>query len=171
MATIAPQSKALYEEIPAFPPEIPIHTINVDKLSESITITGKKKVTVIESGLGTGKTTLACDYLRSTEGSCLVVSTRRFFTTATKPDFESKTGRVFQTYMDEMTWANNPDNYIVQAESLHHVCRDYDVLVLDEITTFIKQFDSKLHGERLFDNRLALTTLISYAKKVICSTV
>jgi hypothetical protein len=41
---------------------------------------------------------------------------------------------------------------IIQCESLHKLIRTYDIVILDEITSTISQFNSKFHKENLIVN-------------------
>jgi hypothetical protein len=61
----------------------------------------------------------------------------------------------------------NENLIIIQCKLLHKLKQTYDIIIFDEITSIISQFDSKLHKENLKMNYKIFINLVSMAKNTI----
>jgi len=145
--------------------------LDVDCTNGSITpIADYKRIQIIKARTGLGKTTTVKNYIN--ENSLDIKSIA--FLTAKKS---------LASWMDEYSNDNLNDrkvynymkdniadksNIIVQAESLWKVKGTYEVTVIDEITSFLEEMDSGLHGDKLDFNRDKLMMLLLSSRQVIC---
>lgn len=127
------------------------------------------KIQLICAAMGGGKTTALIDYLRALlqkYGSILILCSKRSYAIFAELLMNTHLPNIkFVCYLDESI--KNEQYAIVQAESLHKVDRHYDVVIIDELTSFLAQMNSGLHGMYLQDNREKFEHLIRNAERVV----
>lgn len=131
-----------------------------------------KKILLIKSQMGTGKTELVCDYLNKFKPHrVLWISTRQTYSLNINERLKSYG---FVNYLDDKeNWIYKP-KVIVQLESLTKLekaykIRSYDLVVLDEIESILYHFDSDtiaLKSSQTFDLMYMLCK--STKTKIIC---
>ncbi|ANC96528.1 DNA replication origin-binding helicase [macacine betaherpesvirus 9] len=123
------------------------HNINVYLQKKSMVSfkTFSEKIKIIRAPMGSGKTSALIDFLNTipdTE-SVLVISCRKTFAVELLNRFKKHNLNDFYLYSDIKDRQIKKRKLIIQVESLHRVSENYDVLILDEIMSIIKQFYSK----------------------------
>ena len=129
---------------------------------------------MLKSIMGSGKTKVLIDFLRQSINnklSTLVLSMRRTYANSIETDLNSIDPNViFANYLDEnLPNKLNFSNCILGAESMNRVdeADDFNTLVMDECTSFLKQMYSPFHSENLFHHRELLEKFIKKAKYII----
>jgi len=140
--------------------------INEEYLTE---LSLDKKRQIICSPKNTGKTTQMIKFIKAGMMSGEIksmawLSTRIKYARSIKSVLEASNIPV-TLYLGNNI-ANDPF-VIVGMESIHLLTRDYDLVVIDEVTSVLKQMDSGLHKGNLFINRLSLETCIRMSKYLI----
>lgn len=133
----------------------------------------------IWSRMGSGKTQALLKYLITVTNlfpSVIIVTSKQSYATFIKTSIDKVLEKdrnnkalqklKFVNYLEGNV--RDADFIIVQAESLFKVNRPYDIVIIDECTSFLKQMDSKLHGVNLMDNRDKFDHLIRDAKRIVC---
>lgn len=122
-------------------------------------------ITVIESPLGTGKTTAIIDEIKKTNPeTILFVMFRRSLTNNLLGKLDNMD---FSNYLN-ITGKITHNRVLIQVESLHRLNKfDYDLVVIDEITSVLTQFGSPFHRDRLDDNRENFQKLLGCKKVVL----
>jgi hypothetical protein len=121
-----------------------------DKLMRKIAsnfINNENSILGVKSNMGTGKTVLIREMIennQSTFKKILMISTRRSFCRSVGGTF---THLGFKQYLDENINSENSDRVICSLESLEKfigsdVNIEYDLIILDEVESVIKQLDS-----------------------------
>lgn len=114
--------------------------------SDPVTFTGiGENIKIVRAPMGSGKTTALIEWLCDTmkEHSVLAVSCRRTFALELRNRFRMSGIADFDVYSDFSRTSIDSRYLIVQIESLHRVCTDYEVVILDEVMSIISQFFSK----------------------------
>lgn len=126
-------------------------------------------IELINSSMDTGKTTqllkLLKDNLKSHSSIIFLCSKRSYADFITRLVKTNLPEIKFVSYLDDKI--ENEKYICLQAESINRIQIQYDVVVMDEITSFLKQMDSGLHRHNLRDNREKLEHLIRNAKQII----
>ena len=134
-------------------------------------------INFIWSAMGTGKTTTLMEYIKNRImllndasvdiiKSILFLSSKRTYAFFIENEFKSLfPDKGIANYIT--TNIRDQQYIVVQVESLHKVNQIYDLIVVDEITSVLKQMNSGLHKYNLVDNREKLEMLISNAKRII----
>lgn len=138
----------------------------------TIPINPDYKINMMWSEMNTGKTTQLINYLKPKVenfeiASILFLSSKRTYSIFLEQSLkrELPSMDIYNYMHDNIT---NQDFVIVQVESLHKITKRYDIIVIDEITSIVKQMDSGLHGCNLLQNRKVFKQLIYDADRIIC---
>lgn len=127
-------------------------------------------VQVICSRMGTFKTKRLVEFINDYIDrfkSILFVTSKRSFASFIQSSIEPiLPGKKVYNYLYDNI--ERQDYVIIQAESIHKLKKCYDLVVIDESTSFMKQMNSGLHRENLDINREKLEFLLQYATKIIC---
>lgn len=122
--------------------------------------------TLINSHLGTGKTTFITNLIKNDiEAKFLIITPREIYSqnicselNKNKLGFES-----YQNYKNKKF-----DRYICQIESLHKINCEYDYIIMDECESILKQLTSfETHSNNFMKNVNSFYKLITNTKKVI----
>jgi hypothetical protein len=137
-----------------------------DLLIKKITDDASHQIIHIKSHLGTGKTTVMRNYIRANPTKkILYFAPRVAFANdihASLPGFE------IYTDIKRKGTAFNYDRVIIQAESLHRVAtHKYDILVIDEIESVLKQLTSKETNKQMTKTYETFDRLIKATPKII----
>nr|AVI09401.1 UL9 [Human betaherpesvirus 6B] len=105
----------------------------------------RQPIKLVRAAMGSGKTTALIHFLKQVpkELSVLLISCRKTFAAEILHRFTLNGLEDFELYCDITERQINNRKVIVQIESLHRLTENYDVLILDEIMSIIKQFYSK----------------------------
>lgn len=127
-------------------------------------------IEMIMSRMESGKTTVLKNYIKKhlkELGSVLILSSKRSY--AVFITMCLQTGLPEIKIFNYMTDIIEYQDYVVlQAESMFRINKSYMLVVIDEMTSFLKQMNSKLHGNNLSYNREKLEHVIKDAKRIIC---
>lgn len=127
-------------------------------------------IEMIMSRMESGKTTVLKNYIKKhlkELGSVLILSSKRSY--AVFITMCLQTGLPEIKIFNYMTDIIEYQDYVVlQAESMFRINKSYMLVVIDEMTSFLKQMNSKLHGNNLSYNRDKLEHVIKDAKRIIC---
>lgn len=137
-----------------------------EKFVKPLTLTNKLQA--IKSPMGTGKTHGVTNVMKllppEYQHRILAVASRRSFALDCTSRF-NKSDLQFKCYLDGQE-DEYEGNLVISAESLHNANLAYDVVIIDESTSFLAQMDSGLHKRNLSYNRKRLESLIRNAKYV-----
>lgn len=144
------------------PPTLIEHSKHIT--NETIDKIKSKNTLVLMSPTGSGKTRCIQKILKyvGDDAKILSVISRRSMSSLHKNTFKNMT-----SYLDDPKEINL-NRYIVSLEQIHKSNIEYDVLVLDEITSLISHFYSRTMEKRRLVSFIRLVELISKTKKVIC---
>ena len=150
--------------------------IKVDVLTQEI-FNNNNKFTIINTGMGSGKTTQTIDQLRNnnsfiwmTPNVALAQNTHQRMTQNNIKCCYYKDTELFKSSTDKCKM-NNHDNLIVCINSLHYITKKYKTVVIDEIESLLGKwhnndtFNSKV--ERKIDCWKIFIDIIRNADKVI----
>jgi hypothetical protein len=135
---------------------------------------GADRVTYyIKSQLGTGKTNSINDYLNKSRSlSQLMISPRISLARAARARICREHGLKFDLYSD-LRKANTPlatQLLVCQTDSISHITRDYEVVVLDEVESiFAQTMSSQMNTTKQADVQKKLIELIKAANVLIVS--
>lgn len=120
---------------------------------------------VIRSQLGTGKTTAMRRLIEQLPAgtSILYTAPRITFAQSILTDFQ---GYGFKLYSNVDDFTRAP-RLIIQMESLHKLRTHYDVVILDEAESCLKQFSSSTMRRHLKDNIAQFERLLRHATKIV----
>lgn len=144
---------------------------SVKKLMKELA-TGKIKTLCVKSSMGTGKTYLVINYIKTYDPKrILVVSTRQAFTHDVTSRLKSLN---FVSYLEDKYTINEQDRVVVQLESLERIltdgdCEPFDLIVIDEIKSVMEHFDSSTitqNSENIYN--LLKSLCYSEKTKLIC---
>jgi hypothetical protein len=151
-----------------------IPSIEIDRITKDHFMTNHK-VCIFNIGMGGGKTTMTVDYLKDTEKSFIWVTPRQALVMNTHQRFIDNKMSVIN-YLDcgasraiRHKKINSASKLLLQCESLNYLdnTNQFDVLIIDEIETIIKSWDSETHdknGDKNFNN---FVQLFKNCKKII----
>lgn len=135
-----------------------------------------KKALIFNIGMGGGKTTQTVEYLEKTNSKFIWIAPRQALVMNTFQRFKDKKMNVLN-YLDcgstkdaKRKNINNADKILLESESLNKLdsTTKYDVLVIDEIETVLKNWDSETHIKNDINNNwLNFKTLFKNCKKII----
>jgi late competence protein required for DNA uptake (superfamily II DNA/RNA helicase) len=149
-----------------------IEIVHTPKLSSSNTIDpsntifkGDRLFQAVESPTDTAKTTILINFaLNPKFKSILFLTSRRTLARDILKRMRQADIPVV-SYLDTNDIGDEPF-VIIQAESLHKIRRSYDLVIIDECTSFFTQMDSGLH-EHLDMDRDMLQAVLAQAKNCI----
>jgi hypothetical protein len=138
-------------------------------------------ISIIWSPMNTGKTTRTIETIiellrKNKNESILFMINRINFAKSIQAEFKSYGEKLIPefgynplifTLYNEAGVTFKENSMIIQCESLHKLTRKYDIVIFDEITSIILQFDSKLHKENLTINHEVFFNLVSMNKNTI----
>lgn len=127
----------------------------------------EKGFTIIQSHLGTGKTTFITDYIKQNMDKRIIILTPRemyaknIYSELKKANLEFK---FYQNYKD-----SKGDKVVVQMESLHKYDQyEFDIVIMDECESILKQLGSlTTHRHNFYYNCNTFETLIKNANNII----
>jgi len=127
-----------------------------------------KRIQLLKARTGLGKTTAVKNFINANPDiqSIIMFSAKRSYASWLK-DYAKNTFNVdVSCYLSDDI--KGKPYIILQAESMWRVDRSYEVVIIDEITSFLEQMDSGLHGDNLDFNRMVVVKLLQDAKQIIC---
>lgn len=135
----------------------------------------KKKCTIVQAGLGRGKTYSVLEHIRSIHYDRIIIITpRKSFAKSMLARFNASSKYDFDLYMTVKRGVIDSDYLVIQTESLHrldlskYTKNGRSLLLCDEISSILFQMASSTHGKNLPKNFTALTHLFTRSSKVIC---
>jgi len=143
-----------------------IPALEIDRIKKDHFLT-KDKVCIFNIGMGGGKTTMTVDYLKTTDKSFVWITPRQALVMNTHQRFIDNKMTVVN-YLNcgssrpvKHKKINDASKLLLQCESLNYLDKtnQFEVLIIDEIETIIKNWDSETHdknGDKNFDNFIAL---------------
>jgi hypothetical protein len=151
-----------------------IPSIEIERIEKNHFLTSNK-VVIFNIGMGGGKTTMTVDYLKSSEKKFIWLTPRQALVMNTNQRFVDNKMNVVN-YLNcgssreqKSKKINSASSLILECESLNYLEKttQFDVLVIDEIETVIKNWDSETHdknGDKNFNN---FVSLFKNCKKII----
>ena len=151
-----------------------IPSIQIEKIEKNHFLTSNKAV-IFNIGMGGGKTTMTVNYLKEEKKNFIWITPRIALVKNTNQRFIDNKMNVVnylncgKTKETKIKNINNAKSLIIECESLNHLQKtnQFDVLVIDEIETVIKGWDSETHeksGDKNFKN---FVDLFKNSKKII----
>jgi late competence protein required for DNA uptake (superfamily II DNA/RNA helicase) len=125
-----------------------------------------RSIQVIWSSMATGKTHRIIEFIRqhpNIRRVCLV-SCRRSFAQSVEARFRAEMIPLVNYLEHNVSLV---DRVIISAESLHKLSGVYDLIILDEVTSFNCQMNSGLHKSHLADNQRVYEHLITQARWIV----
>lgn len=158
--------KCLYESVTqAFPEEKKVTTFKYDE-KYCRPLNDDHKIQVIKSPTGTGKSKQMNDFLnRHVDLSFISLTARITFAIAINASYR-KAALNCICYLDKVDLRDK--NVVISAESLHNVKDVFDIVIIDEITSFLSQMNSKFHKNKLHENITTLELILKNAQYIIC---
>ena len=146
-----------------FPHYVTVDTFNSSRIKP---ISLDHPINIIWSRMGTFKSVTINELLKHTlPCSSIRITNKR--TLAYAEDINAKNNLPFKVYNYLTEDIKGKDHVICQVESLHKVSKTYSMVIIDECTSVLKQFDSGLHGDNLSRNRQMMELLIRDADYII----
>jgi len=143
-----------------------------------ITLPASGGLLVLRAGTGTGKTTAISKLIAAhLKYRSLFLSTRRTYAMSICTEMARAYKIPIKNYLTvtrkrksgEPKVTINDPILMISAESLHYVNQPYDIVVLDEITSILRQMNSPHHKGNTAFNWKRLESLVRTAKWVICA--
>jgi hypothetical protein len=132
-----------------------------------------EKVIIMNTAMGSGKTTSTIQYLKDSGKSFCWITPRITLSFNTCSNLE-KIGIYIVHYKnsnqkDNYKKLNDSRNIIIQTESLYKLkdLSKYEVIIIDEVETVLKSFDSSTHADKIEDNFNNFKKLLIHSKKII----
>ena len=127
------------------------------------------KYVIIYSPMGKGKTTFIMDYLKiHFKKSMLFISTRQTFADYVSNNDFKDIG--FKNYLEVENKKDlkKYDKLVISLESIHYIeeVEKFDIILLDESETILKQLDSETIKGKLYNNYKTLKRFIKNSEKV-----
>ncbi len=134
------------------------------------------KALIFNIGMGGGKTTQCVEYLKNNKHMSFIWITPRITLV------ENTNNRFKENGLDVLNYGElgidkekkkdkieEGMNLIVEAESLNLIrdIRKYDIVIIDEVETVLKGWDSKTHANNIKENFNNFKDLLRYSKKII----
>lgn len=132
-----------------------------------------EKCVVVQSQLGSGKTTSSINYIDQLPNSTPIIflTPRRSYAVSfhQRVNSENKSGKQFALYMNEKLMNITKKHIIIQAESLHRLNIDFSgcCVVIDEIESFLTQLTSSGTHQNHIKSINVLAKMLSSASKVL----
>lgn len=132
---------------------------------------GNEKVSIFNIGMGGGKTAQTVDYLKYKQNFLWIAPMKALcnntFNRLTESNIDAKYYLDFSTKDKKNGCFNNVDKLLIVANSLHYLQQTtYDIIVIDEIETFI----DKWHGtfmQHKMENWQVFLNVLRKSKKII----
>lgn len=121
---------------------------------------------IIKSATKTGKTTSLIEFLRRHPELRFVSLSPRISYALSMTETYIEGGLQCDCYLDKVNHTNK--NLVISAESLYNLHEVYDVVIIDEVSSFLSQMNSGFHKDKLQDNIKTLDEILRNAKYVIC---
>ena len=135
----------------------------------------KEKAVIFNIGMGGGKTGATVQYLKDNQQKSFIwLSVRQALAYNTHTRLKHA-GLDVANYLDEkrstqkVELINESKNLMLSCESLHYLndTNKFDVLVIDEIESLLKNWDSTTHGEHVANNFYNFCELFTSCRKII----
>lgn len=129
-------------------------------------INSDHKLHVIKSSTKTGKTKSLTGFLKEKQKlKFLSLSSRRSYALSMTQRY-IEDGLNCDCYLDRKD--HKGKNLVISPESIHSIKEGYDIIVIDEVQSFLHEMNSKYHGIRLHENIKTLEGIMKNAKYIIC---
>lgn len=152
-----------------------IESEKIDKITQEH-FNSKEKCIIFNIGMGGGKTTQTVEYLEKSDDNFIWLAPRQALVMNTYQRFEQKKMDVLN-YLNcgstkdiKIKNINKSKKLLLEAESLNKLenTKKYDTLIIDEIETVLKNWDSETHIKNKIDiNFKNFVELLQNCKKII----